>query len=40
MTIFGFDSVTTRAVFVKGPDLIFKGNPKHYLTEIQLPFED
>jgi DNA-binding transcriptional MerR regulator len=27
----------TREVYVKGPGMIFKGNPKNYLTEIQLP---
>jgi DNA-binding transcriptional MerR regulator/DNA gyrase inhibitor GyrI len=27
----------TREVFCKGPGLIFRGNPKKYLTEIQLP---
>ena len=27
----------TREVFVKGPGMIFRGNPKNYLTEIQLP---
>ena len=27
-------------VYVKGPGMIFKGNPKNYLTEIQLPFKD
>jgi DNA-binding transcriptional MerR regulator/effector-binding domain-containing protein len=30
-------SLPTREVFVKGPGMIFKGNPKNYLTEIQLP---
>jgi len=30
----------SREVYVKGPGLIFKGNPKNYLTEIQLPFQD
>jgi DNA-binding transcriptional MerR regulator/effector-binding domain-containing protein len=29
----------TREVYVKGPGMIFKGNPKNYLTEIQLPLE-
>lgn len=29
-------SVPTREVFHKGPGMIFKGNPKKYLTEIQL----
>jgi DNA-binding transcriptional MerR regulator len=28
----------TREVYVKGPGLIFHGNPKNYLTEILLPF--
>ena len=27
----------TREMYVKGPGMIFKGNPKNYLTEIQLP---
>lgn len=30
-------SLPTREVYVKGPGIIFKGNPKNYLTEIQLP---
>jgi effector-binding domain-containing protein len=29
----------TREVYVKGPGMIFKGNPKNYLTEIQLPLK-
>jgi DNA-binding transcriptional MerR regulator len=28
----------TREVYLKGPGMIFKGNPRSYLTEIQLPF--
>jgi DNA-binding transcriptional MerR regulator/effector-binding domain-containing protein len=28
----------TREVYLKGPGMIFRGNPKRYLTEIQLPF--
>ena len=28
-----------REVYVKGPGMIFRGNPKNYLTEIQLPLE-
>jgi hypothetical protein len=36
----GLESKPTREVCVKGPGLIFKGNPKNYLTEIQLPFKD
>ena len=27
----------SREVYVKGPGMIFKGNPKKYLTEIQVP---
>jgi DNA-binding transcriptional MerR regulator/effector-binding domain-containing protein len=30
-------SLPTREIYTKGPGLIFKGNPKNYLTEIQLP---
>jgi DNA-binding transcriptional MerR regulator/effector-binding domain-containing protein len=30
-------SLPTREVYLKGPGMIFKGNPKNYLTEIQLP---
>ena len=26
-----------REVYIKGPGMIFKGNPKKYLTEIQFP---
>jgi len=29
----------TREVYLKGPGMIFRGNPKKYLTEIQLPLE-
>jgi DNA-binding transcriptional MerR regulator/effector-binding domain-containing protein len=29
----------TREVYLKGPGMIFKGNPKNYLTEIQIPVE-
>jgi DNA-binding transcriptional MerR regulator len=29
-------ALPTREVFVKGPGMIFKGNPQRYLTEIQL----
>lgn len=28
-----------REVYLKGPGMIFRGNPKKYLTEIQLPLE-
>jgi effector-binding domain-containing protein len=30
-------TLPTREVYVKGPGIIFKGNPRNYLTEIQLP---
>ena len=30
----------TREVYLKGPGMIFKGNPKNYLTEIQIPVAD
>jgi len=29
-----------REVYLKGPGMIFRGNPKNYLTEIQLMVED
>jgi DNA-binding transcriptional MerR regulator len=29
----------TREVYLKGPGMIFKGNPMRYLTEIQLPIK-
>jgi effector-binding domain-containing protein len=30
-------TLPTREVYLKGPGMIFRGNPKKYLTEIQLP---
>jgi DNA-binding transcriptional MerR regulator/DNA gyrase inhibitor GyrI len=30
----------TREVYLKGPGMIFRGNPKNYLTEIQMLVED
>jgi DNA-binding transcriptional MerR regulator/DNA gyrase inhibitor GyrI len=34
----GYEAVLpTREVYLKGPGMIFKGNPKKYLTEIQIP---
>ncbi len=30
-------SLPTREVYLKGPGMIFRGNPKKYLTEIQFP---
>jgi DNA-binding transcriptional MerR regulator/DNA gyrase inhibitor GyrI len=32
-------ALPTREVYVKGPGMFFKGNPKNYLTEILLPIE-
>jgi DNA-binding transcriptional MerR regulator/effector-binding domain-containing protein len=32
-------ALPTREVYVKGPGMIFRGNPKNYVTEIQLPIE-
>jgi DNA-binding transcriptional MerR regulator/DNA gyrase inhibitor GyrI len=29
----------TREVYLKGPGMVFKGNPKNYVTEIQIPVE-
>lgn len=29
----------SRDVYLKGPGMIFQGNPKKYLTEIQIPIE-
>jgi effector-binding domain-containing protein len=31
--------VPSREVYLKGPGMIFRGNPKNYLTEIQIPVE-
>src|ERR1041384_3977972 len=28
-----------REIYLKGPGMILKGNPKKYLTEIQIPIE-
>jgi effector-binding domain-containing protein len=37
----GYDIVLpTREVYLKGPGMIFKGNPKDYLTEIQMLIEE
>ena len=30
-------TLPTREIYLKGPGMIFKGNPKNYLTEIQIP---
>ena len=37
----GYDvQVPTREIYHKGPGIIFRGNPKNYLTEIQLLIDD
>jgi effector-binding domain-containing protein len=33
-------ALPTREVYLQGPGMIFRGNPKKYLTEIQLPIAD
>jgi effector-binding domain-containing protein len=33
-------ALPTREVYLKGPGMIFKGNPKNYLTEIQMLVKD
>jgi DNA-binding transcriptional MerR regulator/effector-binding domain-containing protein len=30
----------TREVYLKGPGMIFRGNPRNYVTEIRIPVED
>lgn len=30
----------SREIYVKGPGMIFKGNPNNYITEILVPFEE
>ena len=30
----------SREVYIKGPGMLFKGNPAKYITEIQIPFSD
>ncbi len=32
-------SAPIREIYIKGPGMILKGNPKKYLTEIQIPIE-
>jgi DNA-binding transcriptional MerR regulator len=32
-------SLPSREVYLKGPGMIFRGNPKKYVTEIQIPVE-
>lgn len=33
-------AVPTREVYLKGPGMIFRGNPKNYLTEIQMLIQE
>jgi effector-binding domain-containing protein len=30
----------SREIYIKGPGMIFKGNPNNYITEILVPFEE
>ncbi len=46
-TVFGYinekgyrTKLPSREVYLKGPGMIFKGNPKNYLTEIQVLIEE
>jgi len=32
-------ALPSRETYLKGPGMIFKGNPKNYLTEIQIPIQ-
>jgi DNA-binding transcriptional MerR regulator len=32
-------ALPSREIYIKGPGMIFKGNPKNYLTEIQIPLK-
>jgi len=32
--------IPTREVYLKGPGMLWKGNPKHYITEIQMLVEN
>jgi effector-binding domain-containing protein len=32
-------ALPSREVYLKGPGMIFRGNPRKYLTEIQVPVE-
>ncbi len=33
-------SIPSREIYIKGPGMILKGNPKKYITEIQIMIED
>jgi DNA-binding transcriptional MerR regulator len=36
----GYRALTpSRSIFHKGPGMLFRGNPQHYLTELQIPIE-
>lgn len=37
----GYKSIIpSREIYIRGPGMIFKGNPKNYLTEIQFILEE
>jgi effector-binding domain-containing protein len=33
-------AIPSREVYIKGPGMVFNGNPKNYLTEIQMVIEE
>ncbi|MFI5377871.1 MAG: GyrI-like domain-containing protein [Tepidisphaerales bacterium] len=33
-------TIPSREIYIKGPGMIFKGNPRKYLTEIQMMIEE
>lgn len=30
----------TREIYIKGPGMIFRGNPRNYITEVQMPIDE
>jgi effector-binding domain-containing protein len=33
-------ALPSREIYIKGPGMIFRGNPRNYLTQIQIPIQD
>ncbi|MBK5240338.1 hypothetical protein [Clostridium sp.] len=31
--------IPSREIYIKGPGMIFRGNPSNYITEIIIPFK-
>ena len=29
----------TREIYIKGPGMLFRGNPRKYITEVQMPID-